>query len=428
MVIGCVGGASAYALSDGVLTNLSRAEESDSGHISVARAPIGAGDCLVLLGHEVSSCVEEKELRQTVQASFSVEDAAAWLVTLAAGRSGKAASAVVAQVQSTKAPKTHFAEGIHEPRRLSVPRVNLKMAGFAVAGIAVLIVALIAANTLPKSLSSSANSLLPVKHLTVVSNSPHSTLLSWNAAAGSTGYVVRIDGRTFSTRAINLPLNNLTPGEKYAWQVRTLYGSQRSGWTVSTVHVSLAAPLAKPVAVSPAATVPAIDAGNVHFCWTIANPATSYDLMLSGGHKKYNQTPVPPNKTKAGAHGGRCVVQSLPAATTYSWRVGAVSPGHWEAWTPWRHFVLEAAPTPVPTAAATTYQQYPVYSTPVPTTAPYTTTTGSTASQPSTTTQQAPAQSSSGSVGGSSSAPAQSAPAQPAPTSPVTACSNPPNC
>ncbi len=428
VVVGCTGGASVYIFRDGALTNLTPDVDPQNGQIATGRAPISPSDCLVLLGHEVSTKVEEKELRQTVQASFSVEDAAAWLVTLAAGRGGHDASAIVAQVQSSKAPKVHFAEtGAPPPRRPSLHAVNPKMISLAAAGIAALIVAFIAASTLARP-SGSATSLLPATNF-LVSHPSGATVLSWGAAPGATGYVVKINGSTYATKGIIYTVPGLSPGKSYPWQVKTIYGNQ-SRWSAPQVlTVPLAPPLSSPKVLSPGKTVSGAHAHNVYFCWASQTSIKSYDLKLSGGHQKYNRTPLPSSTLRRGKHGGTCYSQSLPPATAYSWQLGASTSGHREAWTAWQHFTLLPIPTPTPAAT----QQYPVYSsTPVPTTAVSyptgygSTTNGSTSSggttyQPPTTSQQTPSQPSTSSSG-------SSAPAQPAPTSPVSACANPPNC
>lgn len=426
VVVGCTGGATAYVFRDGVLTNVTPDPDPAIGHVAAARLHIVPSECLVLLGEEVSTRVEEKELRQTVQASFSVQDAAAWLVTLAAGRSGKEASAIVAQVQSNNAPKVHFAEGSAPPRRLRMPAINPKMAGLSAAGIAVLIVAFVAASTVAKP--SAGTALLPVTNLTVVHTSS-GPVLSWGAAPGASAYVVSIKRASHATQGINYTPTGLSPGKTYSWRVKALYGSQPSHWSAAQIVTApLAPPLGKPVVLSPGKTVSASQAKSVYFCWSTSARPASYDLKLSGGHKKYNHSPLAVNKTKKGARGGRCYIQALPPAAVYSWQLGAKSPGHFESWTAWRHFTIEALPTatPVPTTP-----QYPVYSstpTAVPTVASYSTPSGSTTNsgtnyQPATTQQSQSSQSSGSSSGGSSSSPAQ-----PAPTSPVTSCANPPNC
>jgi hypothetical protein len=301
------------------------------------------------------------------------------------------------------------------------------MISLAAAGIAALIVAFIAASTLARP-SGSATSLLPATNFSV-SHPSGATVLSWGAAPGATGYVVKVNGSTYSTKAINYSVPGLSPGKSYSWQVKTVYGNQ-SRWSAPQVlTVPPAPPLSSSKVLSPGKTVSGTHSHNVYFCWASQTSASSYDLKLSGGHQKYNQLPLPSSTLRRGRHGGTCYSRSLPLATAYSWQLGANTSGHREAWTAWQHFLLQAVPTPTPAAT----QQYPVYSsTPVPTTTVSyptgygSTTNGSTSSggttyQPPTTSQQTPSQPSTSSSG-------SSAPAQPAPTSPVSACANPPNC
>jgi len=361
VIAGAAGGAQIYRSDDGAIRELLAGDSPGESNLSVTEAQLLGGQSLVLVGAEVTRHVSDKELRQTVQASFSHEDAAAWLVTLAASRSGHTATALLAQRLAGKTQKRDvFAPAPKTRRRM--PGMSVPRAGAIAAAIAVIVIAALATGTLVKLVGSagSASALQSPTGLTVVSNSVTSgsgasVQLQWNATAGSNYYVVSVDGRRYRTTAPNLQLSGtLTPGRQYAWRVAAVYGSTKrpSRWAQLTVASEPALPHAIPLTPGPVVTVAANQ--NVSFCWTANANASGFHLYIGGGPTRIRRF-ISRTATRPMRPFGRCVDQFLAPGHHYGWRLGTLTPLHAESWTPWHHlFVQSSSGTPTPAATATT--------------------------------------------------------------------------
>lgn len=362
LVLGAVGGATAKVFrANGELVEFSEDADEPNSRTYVWRTSIEPSDSLILGGREVANHVREIEIRQTIQSSYSVEDAAEWLVTLGAGRGGRRATAVVAKMkQKVDTP----VQPVVADRTNKMPSIGpkLRVAGIAVVAALLLVAAVGAGPTLfpslLKSKGSSATQLRPPTSLKRVLTASHHVQLTWAETspmprAGS-GYVVRVGHRTYKTKGPMLHLgSSLLGGATYQWKVRAIFGSQRSSWSHRAgFSVPLASAGARPVVIGPKdkATLSAA-AKSVRFCWRAAPSATQFMMRLSGNGHHYNQT-LPRTAFKHPAPNGTvCLSRSLPAGVSYAWALGAVSPGHYAAWTRWQHFAIASVQTqqPAPT-------------------------------------------------------------------------------
>ncbi len=458
VIAGAIGGASAYLSTDGVLTNMVAEAGPPSGDddVRVSTARIAANQTIVLMGGEVARHVSDKELRQTVQASFSNADAAAWLVTLAASRSGRTSSALLAERLSGKPQARAAAEPKKTGKRSGFLAARSSRLG-ALAVVAGLII--IAGVALGPGLmnrmqpSGSASAYQSPTGLSVVTNAAStngkaSAQLQWNAVPGVSSYLVSIGGHSYHSSAPNLQVTDaLVPGTRYTWTVEAIYGKTKKASKPAQLVAALEPPMPKPAIIRPGATLPATEASTASFCWTANRTAVSFHLYISGGTLHLRRT-IPKTATIALKPVGRCVHQALTPGKTYAWRLGAVTPMHIQSWTAWQHVAVPAAattttnPLATPTSTVATssstgstlnttptqvpnstgYQQpattQPATTSQQPATVPQQPAT--TTQQPATTTQQ-PATSPSTSQAPSSSSTGTS-------SSPVLACTNPPNC
>lgn len=384
--------------------------ENDIGAV-VWKSHLAQGDSVVLAGRQVAKLISRSELRQTVQASSSVEDAAEWLVTLTNSRGGGATTALVARVPPAKAmaPQVSLPIELETVRPfLPIPRMRTLGVGAAVA------IALLVGVALGPALfnaRSSAIQIQPPDGLQVVSNRAANVLLIWNnPSPGATGFIVKIGHIIYKTPSPFLHLGHvLTGGRVYTWQVQSLFSDETSRFSASgTLFVALARPLPTPTAVSPTGRLPVSAAGAVPFCWSSSQSYTRFTLLVSGDRSHFNRHPRR-SALRRGAHRSACLIQALPDGNSYAWTLGGIATGHRESWTKWNHFTIAA---PLPTATPTPLPprriiapptSAPIVSTPVPT-------------QPPPPIQTQPAQ-----------PPPTQAPA-PTPTPPVRACPNPPNC
>ena len=361
MIIGVSGGALAAVLSPAssvVIGKLSDARESPL----VERADLDSESAVVLAGRAIAARVDEGEIRQTIQGSISVKDAAAWLAMLGASRSGGEATAIVGKALGRRSfagvPSSGGARNESDRRRRPsfTPIVRVGVAA-AVVAVALLIIGATLINHL------TANAPTAPTALTVKSSSPQNVVLAWSGSPGSSGYMVVVGGQKHSTRGTTLALHSaLNPGTSYPWRVYAVYGKSRGPVSkVSTLTISKGVPSAKPLPVSPPRTIapPAgANSTSVDFCWKYPVKVSSYKLLISGGGHHYNHQSISPASLKSANNGAKCYPVSLPTGTAYSWRLGAITQGYYPSWTLWQHVQIASGvpptPTPVPLSGGPT--------------------------------------------------------------------------
>ena len=444
---GSIGGARAvvHKAADGELHLLSAADNEGLPHAD--RARFAVNDSVVLLGARPAGVITDGEIRHTVQAS-GPENATAWLATMATMRGeGDSTTAVVQLLREGKSRPAVAPDVIDIRRSRLRPRARTAGMG-AVALLAVMV--MLSFVLVPQLIS--AVPLLPPTGLYVSQESAHHVELSWSPSDGATGYEVLVGGRIYHTPCRKVQgrslwcsvIKNLdyvlAPGHWYSWEVRTIYQNQKSVWSPSSIiNVPSAAPiLVRPHLISPSGRLPYTAAAGISLCWSADAKSTKFDLSLSGGHGRFNTTFARSATTKKAT--GFCKGRTLVAGVRFSWRIGAISPGFSERWSPWGHFVIVHPPAPVPTTAPVV--AVPVATVPAVTTSntqPSTTTSGTqpsttTSTQSSTTSSTPPSTTTntqSSTTTGTTQTTTQSAPASvPVATtaSPVHVCANPPNC
>ncbi len=426
VVLAAAGGATADLTGPGgekVVQADSRAETP-----VVLRSGLGPANSIVLMGKGAAEKVSETEVLQTMRGSFSLEDAARWLTTLAGGRGAESATALITRMEPGKShrPVKAQAKEVHHidaPPRRARRSKPLRIAAVAVVAFAVVIGATAAGTTLLKSSTSALQFSRPTG-LRVVVNQPSTQLLSWSAAPGATAYIVRISGRRYSTTAVNLHLGSaLRPGQSYVWRVRARYGRHLSAWSGRRRLSVPLAHLSSPHALSPRGVIHLNAGAKVSFCWTGASASTRYRLFIGGTSQRFHLT-IPAARLQHRSSGGLCTSKAL-AFGAYSYRVGASAPGHVNAWTLWQHFSVLSLVTPTPVPAVT---NPPANTVPLvtPTVAAFGNANSNTTAPSSNTT--APSSNTTTNQSVTSSQNTSGAAPQQQPTSVVSSCSNPPNC
>jgi hypothetical protein len=351
-VLAVVGGAFAGILTSP--TGISTVLNAEAGAVDdpvVDRTTLMSDAFLVLAGKAIAARVDEAEIRQTVQGSMSVDDAAAWLAMLGASRAGTQTTAVVARTRRRGSSVRSFVNkprSIEASRRPRVPFLPMVMVGVLL-GIVLIALLAVGATLITRS---TANAPTAPTGLIARSDPSTTVVLSWKATPGSSGYVVTIGGRQYHAKGTSLTLRNvLAPSKTYAWRVYALFGkSQGPG---STSHLTLAKGISpnKPQPTSPFGTVAAGPAGastKVALCWKYSQPAAGYALRMSGGGRHYNHLSIKPSWLKKSKTGAMCYSVRIPSGARYSWRLGAVRSGYYTSWTRWEHF--KVAPAAAPTA------------------------------------------------------------------------------
>jgi hypothetical protein len=413
-----------------VLVNrrISGAVEGRTGSGSQRDFDLGEADALVLLGRSAAGQVSDLEVRQTIQAS-DPDNAAMWLATLGSGRARGQSAAIVAAV--IPSGKTKPAPVRTEKRRVAgrVP------APVRVAALGAVVVAILAGGFfVSRSPLSSAGREPRPTNLQAAQLQPHVVQLIWMANHGQSDSVVQIGNRFYhrGRKDLVLPLYNvLNPGQRYRWRVRAIYGTQKTAW--APWH-SFAVPRAsfpwRPVASSPKGTLAASAARSVALCWNSPKAMTHFQLFLTGHHHQIRATFARSELTRV--RRSECRHESLSAAAFYSWRVGGVAPGYYEAWTPWLHFRIAAHVKPPVTTPVYTP---PVYTPPStsssassPASASPPASSSTATSQPSTTGTSGQSTSSNTQPSSSTQTSPSTTTSAPAPSPPVVACANPPNC
>lgn len=310
---------------------------------AVERVAMASDQFLLLAGASLGSQTESWEIRKTVQGCATVQQAAAWLATLASGRSGAEATAIVAKMEGKRT----------RPKRMQstepAPVRSAALPGFSplttVAPAAAVI--LLAGLTVGAVVLTRAHAAAPSSpgHMRASRISPDSVALSWSAAPGVSSYVVKVGGSSYATKSQSLVLLNVLPGgSTQTWKVSAMFGKRLGpSWPVGTFVVPLAISSVTPTEISPPADVRsplAKGTTSVLFCWTFAGRARSYALRITGGGHRYDHWHLRGRLLSHTKQGAACYSQPLPVGTAYSWRVGAKVRGFLRSWTNSEHFTI----------------------------------------------------------------------------------------
>ena len=355
VVLGASGGATAgvFGSPPGTLTLIGK--QTAEADPVVDRANIHSDGFLVLGGRAIAARVDEVEIRQTVQGSMSVNDAAAWLAMLGAGRGGVETTAIVARTQGGRSKGGMAAEGRGSDKPGNGSGLPLSpLARVGVGAAIVLIAVLVVGGILVLSKSSVNAPAAPTSLKSSTVKPPSTVTLSWTGTAGSDGYRVSIAGQHYSAKTTSVTVSGLPPGKSYSWRVYALYGANPGPASrTATLVIPAATATTKPTVVSPAGTVAAASSGTstpVSFCWTFPLTNATYALRVGGGGHRYNHWALKNSVLTKSASGASCYSLSLPSGTAYSWRLGAKVPGYYASWTTWHHFRISegAGPTSTP--------------------------------------------------------------------------------
>jgi hypothetical protein len=310
---------------------------------ALERVAMASDQFLLLAGASLGSQTESWEIRKTVQGCATVQQAAAWLATLASGRSGAEATAIVAKMEGkrTRPKRTQSAE--------PAPVRSAALPGFSPLTTVALAAAviLLAGLTVGAVVLTRAHAAAPSSpgHMKASRISPDSVALSWSAAPGARSYVVKVGGSSYATKSQSLVLLNVLPGgSTQTWKVSAMFGKRLGPSSpVGTFVVPLAISSVTPTAISPLADVRsplAKGTTSVVFCWTFAGRARSYALRITGGGRRYDHWHLRGLLLKHTKQGAVCYSQPLPVRTAYSWRVGAKVRGFLRSWTNSEHFTI----------------------------------------------------------------------------------------
>ncbi len=184
-------------------------------------------------------------------------------------------------------------------------------------------------------------------------NLPVATQLSWNAAAGATGYQVQVSTtNNFTTTVVDLPvtglthnLTNLNNATTYFWRVKSTTASGSSDWSAVRSFTTVAATPATVTLLTPANAATEIPVAPT-LTWNTAANAGSYRLQVSTTNAfttfVYNDVLTATSKAFTG----------LFNATTYYWRVQGINGTITGNWSDVRSFTTEASTVPVPSMQA----------------------------------------------------------------------------
>jgi hypothetical protein len=419
-VIACAGGASVF-LSVGEETEQVGGVAGQRGVVTVLRRA-GPDSSFVLLGARAVPEIDETQVFRSVDSTFSSQDMAVWLASMAAARAGSDSTVMVVQIAGRRSEAPAW---LGESARRS--RLPLYAAA-AVLLVIVLAAAGFAATKLPRGNHSSQpptpaavpTGVAAVDGLHAVPVNPRAVVLAWNDSPNVDAYNVVFGQRKYSSQRPNLKVSDgIEPGRSYTWWVQgTLHGvsvavSQHEIYRSPALHVAPAL-----IALSPRGRHVSRKALNLPFCWSRGAFGKSFDLYVVG--KKLHSHRLLKRNALVTRGAQLCTKETLPANVSYAWRAGAQAPGYSESWTPWTYFSIvkprpRATPTsvPLPVIQPTAIPQPVIQPTAVfiqPTAIPYI--------PPAPVATSPPV----------FQPPVVQPTAVPAPTSPVLSCPTPPNC
>lgn len=335
VVLACSGGSRVYVCrDDGIVDEqeMSAHDVSPAG-VHMARVRLEPTDCLVLAGPSVAKSVVSDEVEQTVRASFSADDAAAWLTNLATGRGGSRPSVLVVQYSPALALQGRFEEQATSVRHW--PAALLVVAAMLAA---LVVAAVIFAPKLMHGSQAATPDQAPTGLYTRQASAGEASV-AWLPLPGATGYVVSVAHRHIHSAGAHLVLRGvLTPGVAYHWRVRAEFANRLGP---SSAPASLLVPLPPfidgPHALGPVGLHPAGYAKRATFCWTSVSTAQSFELYVTGASLHIHRS-ISRSNTSAGPRGAVCVKQAVRAGKAYAWQVGAAAPGYRDSWTHWKYF------------------------------------------------------------------------------------------
>ena len=137
---------------------------------------------------------------------------------------------------------------------------------------------------------------------------PYSLIISWNAAAGATGYEVLLNGRTYATSDTSVKITGLAANTKYTYQVRAKNAGGYSRYTNSYEARTLIKEPDTPTGITASATW-----NSVTLRWNAPLNAEGYDVLFNGTVYDVRSTYT--------------TFRNLSASTRYSYQVRAKNVG-----------------------------------------------------------------------------------------------------
>ena len=105
----------------------------------------------------------------------------------------------------------------------------------------------------------------------------NSVTVSWNAAAGASGYELMLNNKTYETTRTSYTVGGLTPNTGYSYRVRAKNAGGTSAYSEYRTVKTLMAPPEVPVGVTAQAT-----SSSVTVSWSAAWDAASYEVLFNG--------------------------------------------------------------------------------------------------------------------------------------------------